>query len=64
MFVVVPDSLHDAIAEVPDAARDRDHLYSQLLSYFNEHGSLPEFSLTAITPEFRVTSEPTDENFI
>lgn len=53
MLVIVPDSLSAAInarldaeiAKVPDAVKDRDILYGQLLSYFNEHGSIPEFSL-------------------
>lgn len=33
------------IAKVPDAAKDREALYSQLLGYFNEHGVIPDFSL-------------------
>ena len=49
MFVVVPNSLADlinnridaVIALVPDAANDRDHLYRQLLDYFNQHGRIP-----------------------
>jgi hypothetical protein len=53
MFLVVPDSLRHAIdekldaalKEAPEAARDRDHLFRQLLSFFNDHGYLPEFSL-------------------
>lgn len=52
-MVIVPDSLRNAInnkldaaiAEVPDAAKDRDELYQQLLEYFDEHGVLPDFSL-------------------
>jgi hypothetical protein len=53
MFVIVPDSLRDAImakldaeiAKHPDAEKDRAALYSHLLGYFNEHGVVPEFTL-------------------
>jgi len=53
MFLVVPDSLRHAInakldaaiAEHPDAERDREALYRHLLSFFNEHGYVPEFTL-------------------
>ena len=53
MLVIVPDSLRDAInkkldaalAECPDAEKDREHLYGQLLDYFNEHGVIPDFTL-------------------
>lgn len=52
-FVIVPNSLRDeiyakvdaAIAEVPDAAPDRECFYSELLNYYNEHGVIPNFSL-------------------
>ena len=51
--VVVPNSLRNAInekldgafAETPEAAPDRDIFYRRLLSFFNEHGYLPEFTL-------------------
>lgn len=53
MFVIVPNHLSNAIYQrvdaaiekVPDAAPDREHFYSVLLSHFNEHGVIPEFSL-------------------
>jgi hypothetical protein len=53
MLVIVPDSLRNAInakldaaiAEHPDAEKDREVLYSQLLGYFNEHGVIPDFTL-------------------
>ena len=53
MFVI-PNSLRDAInakldaaiADVPDAEKDREHLYHSLLMYFNEHGVIPDFSIT------------------
>lgn len=53
MFYVIPNSLRDAInakldeqfALVPDAAKDREVLYGQLLDYFAEHGVIPDFSL-------------------
>ena len=52
-LVIVPDSLRNAInakldaaiAEVPDAAKDRDALYQMLLEYFDEHGVIPDFQL-------------------
>ena len=52
-LVIVPDSLAAAInakldaalAEIPEAAVDRDILYHRLLSFFNEHGYVPEFSI-------------------
>lgn len=56
MFIV-PNSLRDAInarldaalAEVPDAEKDREHLYHALLMHFNEHGVIPEFSIVKAT---------------
>lgn len=53
MLVIVPNTLRDAIhrkldeqiALNPDAEKDREPLYSQLLDYFNEHGVIPDFSL-------------------
>ena len=53
MFVIVPDALADTInakldeafKDCPDAERDREHLYSQLLTHFDEFGVVPEFSL-------------------
>lgn len=52
-MVIVPNSLSEAIyakideqiALVPDAAKDREPLYQQLLDYFDEHGVIPDFSL-------------------
>ena len=52
-MVIVPNELRDAIkakldtaiAACPDAAKDRDVLYSQLLAYFDEHGEVPDFGL-------------------
>ena len=53
MFYVVPNHLRDELqkrldAQIvlhPDAEKDRDFLYSQLLEYVNEHGAVPDFSL-------------------
>lgn len=53
MLVVVPNYIRDAIhkkldeqiALHPDAEKDREALYSQLLAYVNEHGVIPDFSL-------------------
>jgi len=52
--VIVPNTLRDAInaklddafAACPEAAKDRDALYYRLLAYFDEHGELPDFTLT------------------
>lgn len=52
-LVIVPNFLRDAInakldaaiAENPGAAKDRNYLYRQLVNYFSEYGSLPEFTL-------------------
>lgn len=57
MLLIVPNSLSaelyrriDAeIAKVPDAAKDREALYRQLLAYFNEHGVIPDFALVRTT---------------
>ena len=35
---------------VPDAAQDREHLYAQLLTYFDQHGVLPDFTLREGAP--------------
>ena len=53
MLVIVPNCLADElnqrldeqIALHPEAAKDRDELYSQLLAYVNETGQIPSFSL-------------------
>ncbi len=53
MLVIVPDSLRAAIdkkldeayAKVPEASADREVHYHYLLSYFDEHGVIPEFEL-------------------
>ena len=57
-FVVVPQSLADAvnarldaeIAKWPDAAKDRDALYEQLIWYFSKYGSIPDFTLEPKDP--------------
>lgn len=54
-FVIVPNSISDAIyakvdaaiANAPDAAPDREYFYSVLLNYFNDHGEIPDFELKA-----------------
>ncbi len=51
--VIIPNEVRDAInsaldreiAKCPDAEKDREVLYAQLLNYFDEHGELPEFSI-------------------
>lgn len=53
MLVIVPNylsqainaKLDEAIAACPDAEKDRETLFQQLLTYVNEHGVIPEFSL-------------------
>ena len=53
MIVVVPNELHDCIRAAivgalngrPCSDDDREILYRQILSYFNEHGFIPDFSL-------------------
>jgi len=53
MLVIVPNDLRDAInvkldaalADMPDAERDRDALYQQILAHFNERGVIPDFSI-------------------
>lgn len=51
--VIVPNYVADAInkaldkaiAEEPNAAKDREELYQQLLNFFDENGYVPDFSL-------------------
>ena len=53
MFRIIPNYIADAInakldaafSECPEAAKDREVLYRQLLDYFDEHGIIPDFSL-------------------
>lgn len=52
-LVIVPEALGNSldkvldaeIAKWPDAAKDRELLRGQLLSFFSKFGYLPEFSL-------------------
>ncbi len=53
-IVVVPNYIYDEInerldveiAKHPDAEKDRDELRSQLIAYVDEHGHVPDFSLS------------------
>lgn len=53
MFRVIPNSLREAINAkldeqirlAPDAEKDRETLFRQLVDYFDEHGVIPDFSL-------------------
>jgi len=53
MFFIVPNVLSNAIyeridkqlEEVPVLKAQRENIYDDLLSYFNEHGVIPEFTL-------------------
>lgn len=55
-MLVVPNYLRDELnrrldaefEKCPDAAKDREHLYGQLLAYVNEHGVIPDFSLAQV----------------
>jgi hypothetical protein len=42
----INQKLDAAFRECPEAAKDRDVLYQQLLDYVDEHGVIPDFSLT------------------
>lgn len=52
-FYVVPNYIGDeidrvldkALADVPDAIKDRPVLRSQLIDHFAKHGVIPEFSI-------------------
>lgn len=58
MLVIVPNYIVDeinakldaAFAECPEAAKDREALYEQLLGYVNDHGVVPDFSLQRNSP--------------
>jgi len=53
MFVIVPNELSNAIyakidaaiADCPDASKDREAFFQQLLDYYNDNGVIPDFSL-------------------
>jgi len=53
MLTVVPNVLRDTINAkldaayklVPDAEKDRELHYLELLRYFDEHGVIPDFSI-------------------
>jgi hypothetical protein len=57
MMVIVPDSLRaaidakldEAIEKCPGAECAREELYQQLLSYFDEHGVIPDFTVASAT---------------
>lgn len=59
MLVIVPDWLSANINSAIDKALDgrpcgpfdRDMIFQQLLSHYDEHGTIPDFSLTANEPE-------------
>jgi hypothetical protein len=63
-IVIVPDALRDAINKkldaaitmCPDAIKDRDIFYHQLLEYFDIFGELPDIEL--------VKHEENDSDFI
>ena len=52
-FFVIPTDIYDeitkrldaAIAEYPDAEKDRAELRSQIVAFVDEHGYVPEFGL-------------------
>jgi len=55
-LVIVPESLYNSIharldelfKQFPDAEKDREHLYHQVLDYFDQFGRLPEFTIERI----------------
>ena len=55
MLVIVPNFLRDAInakldevfKTCPEAEKERESLYQRLLEYFDEHGVIPDFTLTS-----------------
>jgi len=57
MIVIVPNSLRDAInakldeafKTCPEAEKERESLYRRLLEHFDEHGVIPDFTLTSNT---------------
>ena len=54
MLLIVPNSLHDAIHESitkvlggrPCDDESREILYQQILKYYDDHGNIPNFTLT------------------
>lgn len=61
-FVIVPNALSEEIYRKVDAAitaapeshhlalkKERDRFYGILLEHFDEHGNIPEFSLTDLS---------------
>jgi hypothetical protein len=70
MMFVVPlylrDRIYDLVDEMistdPDAAKDREILYGQLLVFFNEHGYLPpREAMTLQKPSVVALSAPEGE---
>ena len=65
MFAIIPDYVSDeidrrleaALAETPAAEKDRQQLRAQLVSYFVDHGMVPDFSLEKI----KKPQEPSDD---
>ena len=67
-FVIVPDSLREAINEKLDAAfeqagvepkpEERESTYRSLLAYFDEHGEIPEFTITKKGPDEQTEGRP------
>jgi hypothetical protein len=57
MFWIVPNWLRDElyarldaqIEQCPQALPDREEIYHRLLRHFDEHGTIPDFELTATT---------------
>ena len=52
-YVIVPNEVRNTInakldaayIEVPDAEKERELHYHELLAYFDEHGEIPDFTL-------------------
>jgi len=56
MFVLVPNHVRTAINDKinaqlkmnPEAASERERIYDQLLRYYDEHGTVPDFTLARL----------------
>jgi hypothetical protein len=53
MIAIIPNELRSAIEKklsaaflkAPEAQKDKDIYFNQLLEYFDEHGEIPDFEL-------------------
>lgn len=53
MFVIVPNEIRDAInskldpqlKKFPQLEKDREEIFNQILGYYDENGSIPDFNI-------------------